>query len=458
MSTKILLFGLVMLMSIGFVSASVLDVCLSGCSYSTIQSAIDNSSIGDTVSIASGTYVESVVVNQSVSIVGNGSMSIVQPLVDANGFNVSVDGVVVQDLRIVLSTSGVDAQAIAVSNSSNVVLANLIIDTSGDKGIGVWVGGSARGNSMNLSVSNNVITIVGESTGLYVEMGAIANSGWIISDNNITALNGNPLELYDLSDSIVDGNILTTSVSGGSNTIWSAELSDLSNIVFSNNVVVGSLASQLVIGSDISGQAPDNSVSGVIISGNSFSDWDSRALRIGYVTGAGTTTGVVVENNSFLDTGVFIRNMDLTQVDAVSNWFGTTNIVTITSGIVGNVSFTPYFDSFSLTTLSDCPTELWVLHSSVCNGVNLSVWYTDANLCGTNNTLPSDNGSVLDCLSSGRGASGGIGGSQEVVVSPPILVSDTVVSSVVSDSTVGESNVFVKFITSIKNWFVGLFK
>ena len=46
------------LLSLGTLSAATLDVCASGCTYSSIQTAVDNASSGDVIELASGTYSE----------------------------------------------------------------------------------------------------------------------------------------------------------------------------------------------------------------------------------------------------------------------------------------------------------------------------------------------------------------------------------------------------------------
>ncbi len=54
-------------------------VCGSGCTYSSIQSAIDGASEGATISIAKGTYVENVVVNKPVTLMGSGAGTVIEP-------------------------------------------------------------------------------------------------------------------------------------------------------------------------------------------------------------------------------------------------------------------------------------------------------------------------------------------------------------------------------------------
>ena len=48
--------------------AANISVCPSGCSYSSIQAAINTASAGDTIIVGDGSYKESVIVNKSVSI------------------------------------------------------------------------------------------------------------------------------------------------------------------------------------------------------------------------------------------------------------------------------------------------------------------------------------------------------------------------------------------------------
>ncbi|MHC4086334.1 MAG: beta strand repeat-containing protein [Planctomycetota bacterium] len=176
--------------------------------------------------------------------------------------------------------------------------------------MGIWVGGSSNGMnpSTNLDIFGNTITIDGEATGIYAAHSNPAHTGWTIGDsvtgneNTITALNGNPVELYDVSNSSVSYNTLTTSASGGSNVIWSSELSDISNLVFNNNTVDYSGGSQVAFITDFPVvDTTDTTITTVTITGNEFSNWGSRALRIGDGDGAvgGSVTGVTVNSNTF---------------------------------------------------------------------------------------------------------------------------------------------------------------
>ena len=291
--------------------AQVTNLTNAGASpYATIQAAIDNAATvnGDVLSVAAGTYnteIWPITVNKAVVIRGAGITTIVAPAIDQNAFLVTVANVTIQNLRITLQTSGVDHQAIRLEGAGSATITGNVIETTGNKGVGIWIGGVGYANSNNLTISNNTITIANESTGIYAEGGSTAQTGWIVTGNTITANNGNPLELYDVTNSTVDGNTLTTTSAGGANVIWSSELALLSNLVFTNNILDGSNGSQVVIGTDLKdapldpGNAFTGSVTTVNITGNTFSNWGSRALRLGAVAGVGTVTGITINTNTF---------------------------------------------------------------------------------------------------------------------------------------------------------------
>lgn len=54
-------------------------VCSSGCSYTSIQSAINAAAPGATITIGAGTYAENVVVNKPVTLVGSGTHTVIYP-------------------------------------------------------------------------------------------------------------------------------------------------------------------------------------------------------------------------------------------------------------------------------------------------------------------------------------------------------------------------------------------
>jgi parallel beta-helix repeat protein/VCBS repeat-containing protein len=75
------LIGLLVVMGLLFAAlpigqvqaAATITVCSGGCSYTTIQAAIDAATAGDIINVASGKYTENVVVNKSVALNGAGA-------------------------------------------------------------------------------------------------------------------------------------------------------------------------------------------------------------------------------------------------------------------------------------------------------------------------------------------------------------------------------------------------
>lgn len=63
----------------GAASAAMKTVCAKGCAFTGIQAAINAASPGDTITIASGSYEENVVVNKSVTLAGTGPKTVIYP-------------------------------------------------------------------------------------------------------------------------------------------------------------------------------------------------------------------------------------------------------------------------------------------------------------------------------------------------------------------------------------------
>ena len=54
-------------------AAKPITVCASGCSYTSVQAAVNAAPSGATISIAAGTYLEAVAISKSVTLVGAGA-------------------------------------------------------------------------------------------------------------------------------------------------------------------------------------------------------------------------------------------------------------------------------------------------------------------------------------------------------------------------------------------------
>lgn len=274
----------------------------------TIGEAILAADHSDTINVAAGTYNESITIDKTLSLTGVGLTTVIQPAIDQDGIVITADNVLVKDLKVSTSNNGVTPnKAISVEEADNLEINGVTVETIGNKAMGIWVGGSS--NSLDpvsgLTIVKSDITVNNEATGIYAAHSAPAHTGWTvggsaINANSITMASANPLELYDVTNSEVSYNTLTiTSPVNVTNVFWTSELSNLSDLVFSNNSVSGSSGSEVAFLTNFVVPG-DTSIAGITISGNTFSNWGSRALLIavpGDVTG--TITGVAINANIF---------------------------------------------------------------------------------------------------------------------------------------------------------------
>lgn len=157
--------------------------------------------------------------------------------------------------------------------------------------------------------------------------------------------------IYDVSDSEVSYNTIITSASGGSNVIWSSELSNLTDLVFTYNTVDYSGGSQVAFLTDFISEGLSKitdttatTVTTVTVNGNTFSNWGARGLRIGV-----DVTAVTVSYNQFLGAGESLKNEDATVVIAENNWWGDADP---SDDVDGNVDYDPWYMDSGLTFLA----------------------------------------------------------------------------------------------------------
>ena len=349
--------------------------------FATIQEAVSAVEEGGVVNVLVGIYTESIIINKTLSVVGVGSTTVIQPAIDTDGITITADGVVIKDVKVSTSNSSIPPdvtpnKAISVEEADNLEINNIIVETTGDGAMGIWIGGSNNGMDpvSGLTIIKSDITVNNEATGIYADHSTPAHSGWLVGGsaenaNTVTVPLGNPIELYDVTDSEVSHNTITTSASGGSATIWSSELSDLSNLIFNDNAVSYSGGSQVAFLTDFISSLrgdipPDTNVSNVTVSGNTFNDWGLRGLRIG-----DGVTSVIVSENKFLGTGEALKNEDVSGVNAEGNWWGSAVLSTVGSKINGTVDFDPYYVENGMSILSDIPVTVAYVDSTYTDGL-----------------------------------------------------------------------------------------
>lgn len=185
--------------------------------FTAIQEAINNAADGDTIFVYKGTYCENVVVNKSVSLVGE---DIDLTIVDGNGtgsvISINADNVSIE--RFTMKRSGTrsyDSGIFVDRSDGNDLSHNTIVDNN--YGISLYYSGD------NL-ISDNTITENNDGVSLYSSIGNL------ISDNKITD-NSNGIFLYYSASNVVSRNTITE------NDYGIVLFDSSSNSVFHNNFV-----------------------------------------------------------------------------------------------------------------------------------------------------------------------------------------------------------------------------
>jgi len=239
------------------------------CNYTTIQAAIDNASAGDTIQVAAGNYTENVVVNKTVSLVGeNRSTTIIDAGGSGDVVNITSDWVNVSGLSIInggpiadvdggLVLSNADHCHIHDNNvsynnqgiwlnagSSHNAISDNIVFGNGQDGIALWssssnnvtnntaFGNAARGVYLFSSDQCNV-TDNSAYGNLLIGIAFVSSSNNSISFNNVTSNTNHGILLKTASnDNVVRGNNIS---SNGQYCV--RIMSSGSNLVYNNNFI-----------------------------------------------------------------------------------------------------------------------------------------------------------------------------------------------------------------------------
>jgi parallel beta-helix repeat protein len=208
--------------------------------YLTIQEAINAANPGDFIFVYNGTYYENVVVNKTVSLVGEDRVTtiidgggtgnvinVTANSVNINGFTIQNSGSTSSDSGIYVISSGNNMSCSTITNNKNGI--NLYYsnnntvsgnNVSSNNCYGVYLYYSGN----NVISDNNIYSNYNDGIYLYY------SSNNVISDNNIYS-NNNGINLYYSSDNIVSNNNATNNDCG----IWIRQLSS-SNVISGNNL------------------------------------------------------------------------------------------------------------------------------------------------------------------------------------------------------------------------------
>ena len=216
--------------------------------FSTIQEAINAASPGDTVYVHNGTYYENVVVNKTVSLIGE------------NRRDTIIDG---------KSTGNV-----VEVTASNVTITGFTIQESGTvhRNYGIYIGESSSGNKLSYNIIKNN----------YDGICLLESSSNSLSRNNITANNHDSIYLYSSSSNIIFENNITNNNFGIRLFEWSNHNSITRNKITHNDY-----------GIDLTESSSDNNVSRNNITNNNFS------IHLSYFSNYNNILENNIANNSY---------------------------------------------------------------------------------------------------------------------------------------------------------------
>ena len=226
----VLILPLMLLSTLVFVGNSKAgspDVCAVGCTYSTIQEAVDaDATIGTTLVLAAETFPENVVITRSITLVGAGSgLTIIDGqaadtviLVNA-GAAVSLSGLAIQNG----DASGPEGGGLLVENGTVTLSTSIVQNNLAPNGAGITNKGTMT--IEQVTVQNNIADkLVGDISNCDSECvgGGIYNLGVMTMTNNSTIYSN------------------TAQYGGGINNAGSALLS-LTNVTLEQNFATGVL-------------------------------------------------------------------------------------------------------------------------------------------------------------------------------------------------------------------------
>jgi parallel beta-helix repeat protein len=173
--------------------------------HSTIQEAINAASNGDTIYVKNGTYYGSVIVNKTISLVGESSIG---TIVDGKGtgtvMKILTNRTVVRSFNINDSGTSLGDMGISLIHASNVTIEENIIANTG----GVYLL-----SSDNNTLSNNIVS--DNWYGVYLSQSRQNN----LTKNNVRN-NNNGIEMYESNDNLlknntIDNNVYNLDIDGG---------------------------------------------------------------------------------------------------------------------------------------------------------------------------------------------------------------------------------------------------
>jgi nitrous oxidase accessory protein len=196
--------------------------------YPTIQEAINHADNGDTIVVKAGTYYEHIVVNNSVSLIGeNKETTIIDGNATGTVVSITANSVIVSGFTI-QNCGNYPGRILQANSNGNNITHNVILNNGDGKGISL---GSSVGNIVSDNeVSNTFYGII------------LSGSSYNIISNNHVSHTAYGIYIYDFSDNnlIFANNISNCSNMGMFLGPVSASSQVISGNVVSNNTILSS--------------------------------------------------------------------------------------------------------------------------------------------------------------------------------------------------------------------------
>ena len=186
--------------------------------FDNIQEAINNASSGDTVFVHIGTYYEHVVINKTITLVGeDNNFTIIDGYKTNNVIYIKANNVTVKSFTVRKSGMYPYSGILMDHSTGNVIINNKVIYNY--EGIGL------------LSSSSNVVcgnTISSNNDGIYL----YSSSSNVFSGNTIFSSNYDGIDLYSSSSNVFSGNVILYNNFAGMSLYYSS-----SNVVCGNTIL-----------------------------------------------------------------------------------------------------------------------------------------------------------------------------------------------------------------------------
>jgi len=291
--------------------------------YPTIQEAINHANSGDTIFVHNGIYHEHVVIDESISLVGEdrdstiidgggtGSViSVTANNVNANGFTIQNSGPTELDSGIYVVSSGNNISHNTITNNKNGIHLyyssnNAISDNNAYSNS--WYGIHLYYSSNNAISDNNAYSNYNDGIYLYY------SNDNTVSHNNASS-NNNGIHLYYSSSNAVYDNNASNNDCG----IWIRQLSS-SNAVYDNNASNNDCGIYLHYSNDNTvshNNASSNNDYGIYLyysSNNAISDNNASNNNDGIYLYYSSNNNMIYHNN-------FINNINQVWSDSVNVW------------------------------------------------------------------------------------------------------------------------------------------